>query len=154
GHLGAGDMREKSPGEIVTVADRAAEAALAAGLTRIVPGSVVVGEESVSADSARLDALAGDAPVWVVDPLDGPEAYAAGNPPLTTLIARAHRGRLLASWTHAPALGRTATAVAGGGAFLDGRPLRVAPAGPELRDLDVVAPQPRWWDPPTRAQLS
>jgi fructose-1,6-bisphosphatase/inositol monophosphatase family enzyme len=154
GRLGAGDVREKAPGDIVTVADRAAEAALAAGLTRIVPGSVVVGEESVSTDPARLDALASDAPVWVVDPIDGTEAYATGSPRFTTLVALAHRGRLLASWTHVPVLGRTATAVAGGGAFVDGRPLRVVPAGPDLRDLDVVAPQPRWWDITTREQMS
>src|SRR5689334_16997274 len=135
GRLSGGDVREKSPGEIVTVADRAAEAALAEGLTRIVPGSVVVGEESVGADPARLDALAGAAPVWVVDPIDGTEAYAAGNPRFTTLVALAHHGRLLASWTYLPVFGRTATAVAGGGALVDGRPLRVGPAGADLRDL-------------------
>ena len=154
GRLSAGDVREKSPGEIVTVADRAAEAALTDGLSRIVPGSVVVGEESVGADPARLDALAGDAPVWIVDPIDGTEAYAAGNPRFTTLVALAQRGRLLASWTYLPVFGRTAIAVAGGGAFVDGRPLRAAAAGADLRDLDVVAPQPHWWTASTRAQLN
>ena len=41
--LAAGDIREKGPGDLVTVADEASEARLAAALTDLLPGSVVVG---------------------------------------------------------------------------------------------------------------
>jgi len=53
--LDRGDWREKSPGDIVTIADERAEAALASRLLELVPGSVLVGEESSSKDSALLD---------------------------------------------------------------------------------------------------
>ncbi len=153
-HLSRAQISEKSPGEIVTVADRAAEAALGAALTAIVPGSVVVGEESVSTDPDVLHALAGADPVWIIDPIDGTEAYVNGNPRFTMLVALADRGRLVASWTYGPALGVLATATDGGGAFINGVRARVRPAGPGLRDLDVVTPQPRWWTDRTRTQIN
>src|SRR5256885_2077308 len=45
-----GDVVEKSPGEIVTVADLEAEALLTAGLAAIDPGAPVVGEEGCHSD--------------------------------------------------------------------------------------------------------
>ena len=153
-HLARSDVHEKAPGNLVTVADRSAEAALGTALSRIVPGSVVVGEESVSRDPDVLQALGGSDPVWIIDPIDGTEAYVDGSPRFTMLVALADRSRLVASWTYAPALDTLATAVDGGGAFVDGTRLRVRPAGPALRDLDVVTPQPRWWTDSTRAQIN
>src|SRR5690606_14907723 len=50
GRLEKSDIREKKPGDLVTVADVAAEQRLTEGLNRILPGIVVVGEEAVSAD--------------------------------------------------------------------------------------------------------
>ena len=153
-HLARSEVHEKSPGELVTVADRAAEAALGTVLAHIVPGSVVVGEESVSRDPDVLEALGGSDPVWIIDPIDGTEAYVNGSPRFTMLVALADRGRLLASWTYAPALDILATAVDGEGALVDGTRVGVRPAGPDLRDLDVVTPQPRWWTDSTRVQIN
>jgi fructose-1,6-bisphosphatase/inositol monophosphatase family enzyme len=155
GHLRAGDIVEKTgPDNLVTVADRAAEAALAVGLTAILPGSIVVGEEAVADDPTLLDVLSGEAPAWIVDPIDGTHNYATDNPRFTVLVALVHRGTLLASWTLAPALDLFATAVAGGGAYLDGRPLRVQPAPADLRHLDVCTPQQRWWTPAQRSRFN
>lgn len=145
GQLAAGDIVEKSPGDVVTIADRDAELALAELLVRLLPGSVVVGEEAVAASPAGLEALHGPAPVWIIDPIDGTEAFVTGSPRFATLVALAQHGRLLASWTHAPLLELTATAVAGQGAYLNGRSITVARPGPGLRGLDVALPQPRWW---------
>ncbi|MDI5982912.1 inositol monophosphatase family protein, partial [Amycolatopsis magusensis] len=45
------EVDEKSgPHDLVTVADRRAEEHLTASLTKLLPGSVVVGEEAVHAD--------------------------------------------------------------------------------------------------------
>jgi fructose-1,6-bisphosphatase/inositol monophosphatase family enzyme len=76
--LAAGEITEKAPGELVTVADREAEDLLSAGLLRLLPGSVVVGEEAVADDPAVLRRLAADGPVWLVDPLDGTRNFATG----------------------------------------------------------------------------
>lgn len=155
GRLRAEDLREKSPGELVTVADQEAERELGAALTALLPGSVVVGEEAVSSDPGLLGALAEPAPVWILDPIDGTEAFATGSPRFATLVTLASAGRSLASWTYAPLLGLTATAVAGGGAYLNGQPIRVAePDGAELRDLDVLMSQPRWWTEQHRARFN
>jgi fructose-1,6-bisphosphatase/inositol monophosphatase family enzyme len=116
GRLTATDIVEKAPGDLVTVADRAAEAALTVALEAVVPGSVTVGEEAVAADPTVQAALDGDAPVWVIDPIDGTHNFATDNPRFAMLVALAHRGELLASWTYAPALDLMATARRGAGA--------------------------------------
>ena len=104
GRLTGADISEKAPGDLVTVADRAAEEALTAALEAAVPGSVAVGEEAVAGDRGLLAEIAGERPVWIIDPIDGTHNFAAENPRFTTLVALAHRGRLVASWTYAPVL--------------------------------------------------
>lgn len=129
--LAAHEIVEKNgPHDLVTVADRLAEEHLTASLSRILPGSVVVGEEAVHADPAVYDALSGDAPVWIVDPVDGTRQFVRGEPGFCTLVSLAHRGELLASWTYAPALDRMAVAVRGRGATLNGRPIRSGTPAP------------------------
>jgi 3'-phosphoadenosine 5'-phosphosulfate (PAPS) 3'-phosphatase len=53
-----GEVTEKGPGDVVTVADTEAERALTGILAALLPGSVVVGEEAVAArpDLVRLRA--------------------------------------------------------------------------------------------------
>lgn len=97
GRLTAADISEKNPGDLVTVADRAAEEALTRRLTGLLPGSLVVGEEAVAGDPGVLARLAGPEPVWIIDPIDGTHNYATDNPRFTTLVALAQGGRLLAS---------------------------------------------------------
>ncbi|MFI2184476.1 inositol monophosphatase family protein [Streptomyces sioyaensis] len=129
--LAAEDIVEKNgPHDLVTVADRRAEEQLTAALTDLLPGSRVVGEEAVHADPTVLDALHGDAPVWIVDPVDGTRQFVHGDPGFATLVALAHRGELLASWTYAPALGLLAVARRGAGAQLNGVPLHTGSPEP------------------------
>ncbi|MEV6263873.1 inositol monophosphatase family protein [Streptomyces sp. NPDC051784] len=122
--LAAHEIVEKSgPHDLVTAADRLAEAHLTASLTRLLPGSVVVGEEAVHADPTVYDALSGDAPVWIVDPVDGTRQFVHGEPGFCTLVALARHGRVYASWTYAPVLDEMAVAVRGQGATLNGTAL-------------------------------
>ncbi|HEY0836481.1 MAG TPA: inositol monophosphatase family protein [Azospirillum sp.] len=126
-----GQVREKSgPTDLVTIADEAGERALTPRLADLLPGSVVVGEEAASADPAVLDRLSGDAPVWVIDPVDGTINFAAGRPAFAVIVALVQGGRTLAGWIHDPCGNRTAVAAAGEGAWMDGRRLRVADPAP------------------------
>ncbi|MEV4971195.1 inositol monophosphatase family protein [Streptomyces scopuliridis] len=119
--LAAHEIVEKhGPHDLVTVADRGAEEHLTASLTALLPGSVVVGEEAVHADPSVYDALRGDAPVWIVDPVDGTRPFVRGERGFCTLVALAQGGEVLASWTYAAALDTMAIAVRGRGATLDG----------------------------------
>ncbi|TXS57537.1 inositol monophosphatase family protein [Streptomyces sp. t39] len=115
--------QKRGPHDLVTAADRLAEEHLTASLTALLPGSVVVGEESVHADPAVYDALRGDTPVWIVDPVDGTRQFVEGDPGFCTLVALAHRGEVLASWTYVPVPDDIAFAVRGGGALVNGQPL-------------------------------
>ncbi|MFJ4342350.1 inositol monophosphatase family protein [Streptomyces sp. NPDC088915] len=151
--LAAHEIVEKNgPHDLVTVADRAAEAHLTASLTALLPGSVVVGEEAVHADPAVYDALGGDAPVWIVDPVDGTRQFVHGDPAFCTLVALARHGEVLASWTYAPALEQMAVAVRGRGATLNGEPLRSgSPAPGEV--LEVASSHPDYTTPEQKRAL-
>ncbi|MET7442514.1 inositol monophosphatase family protein [Streptomyces sp. NPDC004082] len=134
--LAAHEIDQKTgPHDLVTDADRKAEEYLTGALTALLPGSVVVGEEAVHANPATYEAIRGDAPVWIVDPVDGTRQFVHGDPGFCTLVALALDGVVHASWTFAPAREEFATAVRGGGAVVDGTPLRSGPPAPggELR---------------------
>ncbi|MET7594198.1 MULTISPECIES: inositol monophosphatase family protein [unclassified Streptomyces] len=134
--LAAHEIDQKTgPHDLVTDADRKAEEYLTGALTALLPGSVVVGEEAVHANPATYEAIRGDAPVWIVDPVDGTRQFVHGDPGFCTLVALALDGVVHASWTFAPAREEFATAVRGRGAVVDGTPLRSGPPAPggELR---------------------
>lgn len=104
-NLGDGDISEKTgPADIVTIADREAELALAAKLQGLLPGSVVVGEEAVAADAAVIQKLKGTGPTWVIDPIDGTSAFAAGEPEFALMVALVEEGKPRVGWIYAPAI--------------------------------------------------
>lgn len=141
------DIAMKGPLDPVTVADREAEEHLTARLAAFLPGSVVVGEEAVSDDASVLAALSGPDPVWIIDPIDGTRMFVAGSPRFSTLVALAVAGRTVASWSYQPVGDVMATAVAGGGALVNGVPVRTArtaaATGP-LQGVDVATPMDVW----------
>ncbi|WP_329332953.1 inositol monophosphatase [Streptomyces sp. NBC_00663] len=140
--LAAHEVDEKSgPHDLVTDADRLAEQYLTETLGALLPGSVVVGEEAVHANPASYEAIQGDAPVWIVDPVDGTRQFVHGDPGFCTLIALAQGGVVRASWTYAAARDQLATAVRGQGAFLAGERLYAGPPEPG-RDLEVATSHP------------
>ncbi|QGV77774.1 inositol monophosphatase family protein [Streptomyces ficellus] len=145
-------VEKSGPHDLVTVADRAAEAHLTASLTALLPGSVVVGEESVHADPAVYEALRGDAPVWIVDPVDGTWHFAHGDPGFCTLVALAVRGEVLASWTYAPAREEMAVAVRGRGARVNGEEIRSGAPAPGAA-LEVATSHPDYTTPEQKAAL-
>lgn len=126
--LAASEVREKQPGDLVTVADLAAERRLTRALQELIPGSLVVGEEAVDQDPTILDNLAGKAPVWIIDPLDGTANFADGKPLFTMMVAFVVRGRTVAAWIHDPLGGETAMAAQGEGVWIGKRRLHVAAA--------------------------
>jgi len=130
--LAAGDVREKGPGDLVTVADEAAEHRLTPALIALLPGSVVVGEEAAAADPSVIDRLDGGDPVWVIDPVDGTANFAAAKGDFGVMVSLIQGGRTLAAWIYDPRHEHMATAELGGGAWLDGVRMQVStpPADP------------------------
>lgn len=143
---------KSGPHDLVTVADRDAERHLADALTGLLPGSVVVGEEGVHEDPSRYDALQGDAPVWIVDPVDGTRQFVRGEPGFCTLVALARGGTVHASWTFAPARGLMAVARRGHGAWLNGERLRSGSPGNAV--LEVATSHPDFTDEEQKRALA
>lgn len=119
-NLADDEVVEKTPGELVTVADREAELQLTAGLRAIDPAARVIGEEAVAADPALLDGI-GRGRLWLVDPIDGTANYAAGRAPFGIMIALVDDGAVQAGWLYDPLTARLCRARLGDGAFVDGR---------------------------------
>lgn len=137
------DIREKKPGDPVTIADEAAEEALIAGLGRLLPGSLFVGEEAVHHDPSLMDALAStEDDVWVIDPIDGTINFAAGLPLFAVMIALLRNGEPAAAWVYDPVHEVMATAERGGGTWLDGERVSLSPPA-ELRRLSGCLHLPR-----------
>jgi fructose-1,6-bisphosphatase/inositol monophosphatase family enzyme len=119
-HLNSDDVQVKAPGDLVTVADEEAERALTAGLTALLPGSLVVGEEAVAADPAVLRRVDDQGAVWIVDPVDGTNNFAAGKTPFAIMVALLRKGEPAASWILDVVDDRMTVAEAGSGAYIDG----------------------------------
>ncbi|MGG5808452.1 inositol monophosphatase family protein [Falsiroseomonas sp. CW058] len=139
-------VRVKSgPLDLVTEADEAAERVIEAGLRRIFPGCVVVGEEGTAADASLLSRIAGADLAFVVDPVDGTANFAAGVPLFGCMAAAFVRGEVVAGWIHDPLGDDTAVALRGQGAWVEdaeGRrigDLRVAPPAPVARMVGAVS---------------
>ncbi len=116
--LASHEVQEKSPGNLVTVADVEAERALTHELRQRMPGSLVVGEEAVAADPLVLDRLADDAPVWILDPVDGTMNFTRSIARFAVMVALSQHGSVQAGWIHDPVTGETAMAMLGKGTVL------------------------------------
>lgn len=109
---------KSSPVDVVTEADRASEELIYSRLTKARPGDGFLGEEGGSAESTT-------GVTWVVDPIDGTVNFLYGIPQYAVSIAVRRHGEVVAGVVVNVASGEVFTAVHGGGARLDGRPLRV-----------------------------
>lgn len=120
GQEGIGVLDTKStPTDVVTEMDRRAEELIRKRLLSARPGDAVLGEEGGE------EAGTGRGVRWIVDPIDGTVNYLYGRREWAVSIAAESGGRIVAGAVVAPRLGETYTAVAGGGAFCNGAPLRV-----------------------------
>ncbi|WP_031065130.1 inositol monophosphatase family protein [Streptomyces sp. NRRL WC-3742] len=126
--LAAGEVMEKAPGELVTVADREAEAIISRRLRELLPVPVV-GEEAVAADPSLTEALRSEPAVWLVDPVDGTSNFVAGRPEYAVMCSLVRGGRTVASWIWQPETATAYTAELGSGAWRDGERL-TRPAAP------------------------
>jgi fructose-1,6-bisphosphatase/inositol monophosphatase family enzyme len=116
--LRTGEVEEKSPGEVVSIADREAERIIAPRLASLLPGSRVIGEEAAAETPSVLKDLdQGD--VWLVDPLDGTANFVAGAPEFCVMVALLRQGQTIASWILHPPSDQLAIASSGQGAYIN-----------------------------------
>lgn len=112
----------------VSDADRASEALLVEMLVAERPEDGILGEEG--ADRPSQSGLR-----WVIDPLDGTVNYIYGIDEWAVSVAVEDAEGPIVGVVRNPVSGRTYTGVRGGGAFVDGRPIRVNDPVPAARAL-------------------
>jgi fructose-1,6-bisphosphatase/inositol monophosphatase family enzyme len=154
-NLRADEIQQKTgPNDLVTIADKEAEAALAPRLLAALPDSLVLGEEAFAANPSLADTLHSGQPVWIIDPIDGTRSFATGKENFGTIVALARNNELLAGWIHHPLTGDLMTVERGSGAFWNGQRLRVLPPPSEPTSMyglidsravlsDVIKQSPR-----------
>ena len=105
--------------DLVTQTDLAVEEALKESLSRLLPGSTFMAEESASSlDPGEL--------TWIIDPLDGTTNFTHRLPFVATSVALWSNGQSVLGFVNATLMNETFHAVLGGGAFLNGRPMAVS----------------------------
>jgi len=102
----------------VTQADREAEQAIEKILRSAFPHWGVLGEEFGDRGDSAVR--------WIVDPIDGTKNFVRGIPFWATLIGLEDHGEVVAGVIHNPLTDELYTARRGGGAFLNGTPVRVS----------------------------
>jgi myo-inositol-1(or 4)-monophosphatase len=129
GERGGAVERKAFATDVVTQADRRAEAALVEILRSERPADGIVGEEGA--------AVAGHGRRWLLDPVDGTLNYSVGLPIWCAAVALVDGDEALVSAVHDPLRDDLYSAVRGAGARCNGSPLRVASA-PALADATVA----------------
>lgn len=102
--------------DLVTDADRAAEAAIAAAVSKILPDAKVVGEEAVAEQPQILDAIATTGTCVIVDPIDGTGNFVAGLAVFGAILAVVENGETEFGLLHDPVQDNWICAVRGAGA--------------------------------------
>lgn len=113
--LGAGDVSEKAPGDVVTIADRESELRITAELQAAFPNALVVGEEAVAADPSLLTGSHRAEHVFYVDPVDGTREFIKGSPDHALMIGEMRSGEITRGWIYQPEHGRAYIAEKGAG---------------------------------------
>jgi myo-inositol-1(or 4)-monophosphatase len=120
--VGKTSVHLKGPADFVTEADFAAQEVVKKSVLGVFPQHSVLGEE---------DLLPGNTPSttefrWIVDPLDGTTNFVHGIPHYAVSLALEHKGRILVGTVYDPSRDDSFTAAEGGGAYLNGRPIRTS----------------------------
>jgi inositol-phosphate phosphatase/L-galactose 1-phosphate phosphatase/histidinol-phosphatase len=127
-------LESKGDATPVTLADRAAEAAIRAIIERECPGDGIIGEEygSVREGAARQ---------WVIDPIDGTTSFVAGRPIFGTLIALMEDGWPVLGLIDQPILKERWVGAVGRGTTLNGVPVKTRRCG-ELKEAILATTSP------------
>ncbi len=138
--------RHKGVKDLVTDADIECDRLIRSRISAAFPDHDLLTEEEGTLDR-------GGEYRWIVDPIDGTVNYARGLPLWGNSIALTHRGATLCGAIYLPVFDELYTVSLGGGAFLNGEPIRVS-ALESLRDAALSHGDFNVGDDAIRARLN
>ena len=118
----AAEIRKKGATDFVTQVDLSVQSFLKERLEQLAPQVQLMGEEQ---DNSGLDP---DRPMWVLDPVDGTTNLVHDYCHSAVSLALVQAGQVELGLVHNPFAGELFSARRGGGAFLNGAPIRVSGA--------------------------
>jgi myo-inositol-1(or 4)-monophosphatase len=111
-------IERKGLQDFVSEADKKTEDLIVERLSRLFPDDSILGEEGGLRQKGPL--------LWVIDPIDGTANFLRGIPHWCVSVGMIADGKPVVGFLFNPVTGEMFSAVAGGGAFLDGEPIRVS----------------------------
>lgn len=120
GKLKTEDIEEKAPKDFVSFVDKTSEEKIKTYLRKFTPNYAILGEETgIEGNHNRI---------WVIDPLDGTKNFLAGFPIFAVSVALVDREqdfKPLVGAVYLPYFGDLYYAYRNGGAYKNGRPIKV-----------------------------
>lgn len=117
---------------VVTEADLAADALITSRLAEAFPTDGILSEESGSSTSERET-------LWIVDPIDGTKAYAAGIPGYSVMIGRLTRSQPTLGVVYNPVTDTSYFALSGAGAWFVRGPQIAEAERAHVSQVDAIA---------------
>ncbi|TPK19283.1 inositol monophosphatase [Mesorhizobium sp. B2-5-9] len=114
-------IESKGHQDLVSQADREVELFIRAAIAADYPQDGIIGEEHASVAGSTGHA-------WIIDPIDGTANFVRGIPAWCVVIACARDGETIVGVIHEPSTGETFHGRLGGGAFVNGRPIKTSAA--------------------------
>ncbi len=136
--LDAREIDTKSAADdLVTVADRAAEAEIGRRLAEILPNARIIGEEAVSEDRLLLDRISHPGLTVIIDPIDGTWNFANGLSTFGVILAVVSQGETILGLLYDPVGDDWVIARKGAGTWFGGagrteKRLSASAAGPDF----------------------
>ncbi len=133
------EVSEKGPADLVTQADLASQDVISRIVLQAFPDHCILGEE----DQAPATPVARGEFRWITDPLDGTTNYVHRVPHFGVCLALERNGELLVGAVYDPIKDECFKAIAGGGAFLNDKPIRTSDVIELPKALAAVGFPPR-----------
>ncbi|WP_152186810.1 inositol monophosphatase family protein [Segeticoccus rhizosphaerae] len=118
--LAEGEVMEKNPGDLVTVADHESEVLITQALDAAYPQAVVLGEEASAVDPGLVQRFMAADHGFTVDPVDGTKNFVHGSPDHAVMVSEVKGGETVRGWIWQPEHGTAWVAENGAGVFRDG----------------------------------
>ncbi|MGD9639180.1 MAG: inositol monophosphatase [Alphaproteobacteria bacterium] len=116
GKLQNDDIKTKTnPNDFVTTADLLSEKFLSSELLKIIPNSLVFGEESAFQEQTSKEVFKSDNPIWIIDPVDGTRNFVNQNPNFGIILSLVIKQEAVLGYIFKPTTGEYIIAEKGSG---------------------------------------